>query len=595
MSLDSTTSSRSNIYGLLRRLLQEEGRKHVRGYALAFFFMGLVAATTALTAYLMSPVVKYIFIQKQGDYLMWLGGAIVAVYIVKGLASYAQQTTMARIGNRIIAGLQTKIFDHLLVQPLSFFTERHSSELISRNSFIASSVRESLSMIITAIGRDVLSALGLIVVMISQDPLLSLVVLVTMPPAILGSRYLKKRVKKLAKRRFTGMTEIATTIQETTQGVRVIKSFALEEIMRGRMHQSVQAFQRIADKIALLSNRSSPMMETLAGLAIAGVVMYGGWRVIGGAQDSEKFFAFITAVLMAYEPLKRLSKLQVDLNTSLIGVKMYFDFLDTAGSEDARENAKPVLRVDRGQIEFDHVSFGYRPDEPVLRDLSLVVEGGKTTALVGQSGGGKSTIVNLIMRLYHVDAGQIRVDGQPIEAVALPSLRAAMAHVGQDVFLFAGSIRDNIAAGRPRASEAEIIAAAKAAHAHEFISQFERGYATPVGERGLQLSGGQRARIAIARAVLKDAPIILLDEATAALDSESEVAVQMALEELCANRTVVVIAHRLQTVLRADKICVVENGRIVEEGTHAELLARGGRYFHLHAVHFRDEPHRRSA
>ncbi|WP_413993003.1 ABC transporter ATP-binding protein [Labrys okinawensis] len=290
-----------------------------------------------------------------------------------------------------------------------------------------------------------------------------------------------------------------------------------------------------------------------------------------------------------YAPSKALAKTNVGLNAAIAGVSMFYEIMDTPAGEGAVERAKPAFVKKGGTVVFDRVTFGYKPDEPVLRELSLHVEAGKTTALVGQSGGGKSTVVNLILRFYEPQSGVITIDGQDIGKVSIGSLREAMAYVGQDVYLFGGTIRENIAFGHPGASQEAIEAAAKAAYAHDFIQAFERGYDTEVGERGLQLSGGQRARIAIARAILRDASMILLDEATAALDSESEQAVQNALDDLCAGRTVVVIAHRLQTIQEADKICVIEAGRVVEEGTHEQLLARGGRYAYLHAVQFREE------
>jgi ATP-binding cassette subfamily B protein len=361
------------------------------------------------------------------------------------------------------------------------------------------------------------------------------------------------------------------------------------------MEAAIGSFRHAANKIAELGSRSGPIMETIAGFAVATVVVYGGWRVIHGGKTPGELVSFLGAMMLAYDPAKRLAKANVDLNSALVGVRMYYDFIDRPGLEEASAQPAEPLQVRGGKIEFDNVVLGYRPDEPVLRGTTLTAEPGVTTALVGQSGGGKSTILGMILRFYEPTSGRISIDGQDIAKVSLSSLRAATAYVGQDVFLFAGTIRENIAFGHPGASEEQIVAASKAAHAHAFISGFELGYETPVGGRGLALSGGQRARISIARAILKDAPIILLDEATAALDSESEMAVQTALDELCANRTVLVIAHRLQTIQQAEKICVVEGGQIVEEGRHDELLARRGRYFFLHAIQFRDEPARPAA
>jgi ATP-binding cassette subfamily B protein len=304
-----------------------------------------------------------------------------------------------------------------------------------------------------------------------------------------------------------------------------------------------------------------------------------------------EFFSVITALLLCYEPAKRLARLNIDLATNLLGARMLFEVLDSVPAEQESANL-PRIAVDKGRIAFEDVVFGYREGEPVLRGLSFIAEPGETTALVGPSGGGKTTVMNLIERFYDVESGTITIDGQPIAAVSRHSVRASVAMVSQDVFLFSGTVRDNIAYGRPGASPADIEAAARAAHAHDFIMGFAQGYESLVGEHGAQLSGGQRQRIAIARAFLKDAPILLLDEATAALDSESEAEVQRALRDLQANRTTLVIAHRLQTVVNADRICVIDAGRVVESGRHEELLARRGRYYNFHQLQFADQRER---
>jgi ATP-binding cassette subfamily B protein len=329
--------------------------------------------------------------------------------------------------------------------------------------------------------------------------------------------------------------------------------------------------------MARVSNRSSPLMETLGGFAVAGGLMYGGYSVVALGATPGQFFTFLAAFLMAYEPAKRLARLNIELNAGLIGARMLLEIVDSPASE-LSDDDKPSLALSESRVEFQDVSFAYRANEQVLNRMSFVAEPGKVTALVGPSGGGKSTVLALLLRFYEVSDGDILIDGQQIAKVSRKSLRQQTAYVGQDVYLFRDSIRNNIAFGKQGATEADIVEAAKAACAHDFIMSFPLGYDTPVGEHGTQLSGGQRQRVAVARALIKNAPIILLDEATAALDSESEKQVQEAIEHLCQNRTTIVIAHRLHTITHADTILVVEAGEIVERGRHDDLLRRNGRY-----------------
>jgi ATP-binding cassette, subfamily B, bacterial MsbA len=348
-------------------------------------------------------------------------------------------------------------------------------------------------------------------------------------------------------------------------------------VMRARLQDNVAELERENNKWARVALRSGPLMEALGGFAIAIAMIYGGFRVIETGATPGQFFSFLAAFMLAYEPAKRLARLNIDLHTALVGVRVLFDIVDSPATEPP-DSDKPPLRLTTARVEFSGVKFTYGRGDPVLHGINFVAEPGRVTALVGPSGGGKSTIFNLMLRFYDPDGGTITIDGQDISSVSRRSLRRQIAYVGQDVFLFRGSIRENIAFGKPEASEAEIVAAAHAACAHEFIVGFPLGYDTPVGEHGLQLSGGQRQRISVARALIKDAPIILLDEATASLDSESERQVQEAIAHLTQDRTTLVIAHRLHTVAHADRIFVIEQGAVVESGRHDDLLRRNGRY-----------------
>ena len=581
--LRSLLSSPSNA--TLRRLLTDQGSKHWKGYIFAFAMMGLIALTTSLSAWIIGQIVNKIFVGRDLKAVWEITAAIVAIYTVKGLATYGQQVILSRVGNSIVADVQRRIFDQMLRMKVSYYSRSHSSEFIARQSFIAQAASNVLNLLITTLSRDALTIVGLVIVMVSQDPLLSLFALMFVPLAAVGVRKIGIRVRKIMASEFQGAMQMMELLQETAQGIRIVKAFTLENFMRARQEKAITSFEAAANKLARVSSRTSPIMESLGGFAIAAVVLYSGYTVIIRGNQPGSLFSFITSVIMLYEPMKRVARLHVDLSSSLFGVSLLYDFLDEHDYEDDRPDA-PELEVTDGKIEFRDVVFGYRPGETVLHSISFVAEAGKTTALVGRSGGGKSTVMNLIMRLYEIGAGQILCDGQDIATVSLASVRRQIAYVSQENFLFKGSVRDNIAMGRPGASEEEIVAAAKAAYAHDFIMGFERGFDSPCGEHGMQLSGGQRQRIAIARAFLKDAPIILLDEATSALDSESEQAIQMALRTLCEGRTTIVIAHRLSTVAQADEICVLDRGRIVERGRHGELLAQGRTYSHIAQTQF---------
>jgi ATP-binding cassette subfamily B protein len=572
---------------LIRRLFLEHGKSHWRRYAVSFAMMAVGAGCTAGTAFIVGRGIDEAYSERNFAGVAAVGVALIVMFAAKGLATYGQAVTMSRIGNEIIAANQRRMFDKLLAQDAGFYADRHSSEFAARITFGAGSAAQVMNLVINALGRDVLSLVGLVAVMVWKAPLMALLAFMVMPPAVLTVLKLIKRVRAIAMTQFGGGADILKTMQETIQGFKVIKAFNLETAVRDQVYASIASVERASNKLARVSNRSTPLMEALGGFAIAAVFIYGGYRVLVLNLPPGELFSFITAFLLAYEPAKRIARLNIDLHNALTGVQVLFDVLDIPDREPAE--AKPDVAVMRGSIEFDRVSFAYKAGVPVLRQLSFMAKPGEVTAFVGPSGGGKSTIFNLVLALYRPDGGAIRIDSQDYGAVSAESIRRQIAFVGQDVFLFHGTIRHNIGLGRPGASEADIVAAARAAHADDFISQFPAGYDTMVGEHGAQLSGGQRQRVAIARALIRDAPIILLDEPTAALDSESERVVQDAMGKLIAGRTTLVIAHRLHTIAQADMIHVVERGGIVESGRHAELLARSGRYAAFHRVRFEQE------
>jgi len=572
---------------LIRRLITEQGATYWRRYLTAFGLMGVSAGVTALSAYILGQVINEAYVARNIRGIAMLSGVIVLLFMLKGAATYGHTVILSKISNAILANNQRRLFSKLMNESVAFFSTRHSSEFLARLTAGANSVTQVLNLLINAVGRDLLSLIALVAVMVTQDPYMSLLGFLVAPPAMLVLRKLVKRIKGLAHNQFTGTADIMETMQESLQGIRTVKAFNLEETMRDRINTGIDAVERNANKMARVSNRSSPLMETLGGFAVAGGLLYGGYSVVAMGATPGQFFSFLTAFLMAYEPAKRLARLNIELNSNLVGARMLLEIIDSQATEPA-DDELPALQLRESRVELRDVCFAYRRDEPVLRGMSFTAEPGKVTALVGPSGGGKSTVLALLLRFYEIESGQILIDDQNIAGVSRRSLRGQTAYVGQDVYLFRASIRENIAFGKKDASDAEIMAAAQAACAHDFIMGFPQGYDTPVGEHGTQLSGGQRQRIAVARALLKNAPIILLDEATAALDSESEKQVQEAIEHLCQGRTTIVIAHRLHTIMHADTILVVEGGEIVERGTHDELLRRGGRYASFFRLQHRD-------
>ena len=584
---DASAESYS-AFALVRRLLLDEALGHWRRYALALALMGIAAGATALGAYLIGTLTNEAYVSRNFQGIVVIGVLAMAVFATKGLSTYGAAVLLNYVGNSIVAKNQRRMFDKLLRENISYFADRHSSEFISRLTTGAAAVSQVINLLISAVGRDLMSLIGLSIVMVVQDPIMSIGGLIIAPPAVFFLRGMLRRVRHIARAQFAGGTRIIETMQEALQGMRMVKAFSLEDEMRRRLAVSVDAVESESNKMARVANRASPLMETLGGFAIALAMIYGGYRGIHGSGTPGQFVSFLAAFLLAYEPAKRLARLNIDLNNNLVGVRVLYEVIDSPPGE-LKDDDRPPLKLGTGQLEFADVDFAYRPGEPVLRGMSFQAQPGRVTALVGPSGAGKSTVFDLILRFYDIESGRILLDGQNIAGVSRHSLRSQIAYVGQLVQLFRGTIRENIAFGRIGASNDEIVAAAKAAHAHDFILGFPAGYDTPVGEHGMQLSGGQRQRIAIARALIKNAPIILLDEPTAALDSESEQNVQEAFAELRKGRTTLVIAHRLATIMHADSILVVENGLVVESGRHEELLRKGGRYASFYRIQLREQ------
>jgi ATP-binding cassette, subfamily B, bacterial MsbA len=575
---------------LVRRLTREFIRRHTGAIMLAFACMIVGAGSTALRAWLMQPALDWIFVGRQAAILMVIAGSALVLAIVKGLADYGDAVLMSRVGQRVITDVQAALYARLIRADLAFFNANASGTLISRFTNDVVLLRNAAANVLLAIGKDAVTVLFLMAVMFYQDWLLALVSCFAFPLAIRPIQRIGRRMRRVSADTQVEIGLLTTLLNQTFQGARHVKAYGMEAYEEARASALFERVFKLIDRANRTRARASPMMEALGGAAIAVVIAYGGYQVIHDARTPGAFFSFITALLLAYQPVKSLANLNASLQEGLAAAQRVFEVLDIEPEIRDLPDARP-LRVAGGEISFDSVRFSYQSHAVALDGVSLTVPAGSTVALVGPSGAGKSTVLNLIPRFYDVSAGSIAIDGQDVRGVTLSSLRAALALVAQEASLFDDTVRANIAYGRLSASDAEIDAAAMAAGADHFISELPQGYDTLVGEHGTRLSGGQRQRIAIARAMLKDAPILLLDEATSALDNESERHVRAALRRLMQGRTTLVIAHRLSTITGADLICIMDRGRIVESGKHAQLLARGGLYARLYETQFAaDEP-----
>ena len=573
--------------GYMGRLVVESFYSQGGLYAIAVLAMIAVAVTTAGSAYMMEFIVDAMTSPEMRGYAHIIASGVVILFLIKAVASYIQAVFLARAGNRIVATQQDRVYRKLLRHGVSFFTENDSSNLLMRSTSGAQAARQLIDVLVTGFVRDALTLVGLVVVMVYQQPVLSLMFFVVGPVALLGVRYLLKSVRSIMLSEFKSLAEIIRVLQETSAGIKIIKVFSLEDRMASRMDTAIRKVEQRSNDIARLQAIASPLMEFLAGLAVAGVLVVSTIGIAGSEQPtSGQLMSFITALLMAYEPAKRLSKMRIQIETCMVGVSLLFGLLDHEVTMKESPAARD-LRDGPGEIALRNVTFGYHGAIPVIENMNVTFEAEKTTALVGQSGGGKSTLFGLMMRFYDPDEGCVEIDGQDLRDISFSSLRSKISYVGQDTFLFSTTVMENLRCSAPEASDEDVIAAAKAAHAHEFIIALPDGYDAQVGENGTFLSGGEKQRIAIARAILRKAEILLLDEATSALDAESEALVKKAFDAMTQEVTVIVIAHRLSTVLEADKIMVIQDGAVVEEGSLNALMEKNGSFRKLFDQQFK--------
>ncbi|MET0598201.1 MAG: ABC transporter ATP-binding protein [Mesorhizobium sp.] len=570
--IPSKRAAPGDVVAVLRRILAENGRAYLWHYVLAVVCLLAVAATTAFSAWIMRDVINELFYRGRSDLIALVAGSIALAFVIRGLASYGQAVVLAKIGNNLVASYQRRIFDHLMRLGIDFFNDTRSGQLAARINENVNGIRDLLGMTLKSVAGDAVSLVALVAVMVMQEPVLSLIALLIGPPLVYTVNRLMRRLRKITRQSVEINARLIGAMQEATQGIAVVKAFTMEDQLSRKIAALVDDAEARQNKIARVSERVTPVAEMLAGFAIAGVIAYASYRAAYALQPPGSVFSFITALLLAYDPARRLARVQVNLERSLVNARMIYEILDMRPRQGDAPGA-PALSVSEGDVRFDGVTFAYGEGRPVLSDVTFRAAAGKTTAIVGGSGAGKSTLVALLERFHDVRTGSIEIDGQDIAKVTKRSLREAIAYVSQQPYLFEGTIRDNIRYGRESATDAEIEAAARLAQADAFIRQQPEGYDTLVGENGVTLSGGQRQRLSIARAIVRNAPVLVLDEATSALDNESEALVQAALAEVMKGRTTLVIAHRLSTVVHADHIVVLDHGRLVEEGTHADLLA----------------------
>ncbi len=557
-------------------------------FTVAVVCMVLYSATNGVMPFLVRSIFDDVFLNKREWALQVLPIVIVAVFLFRAVMSYGQSYLMEWIGQRIIADVRNQLNAHFQSLSLSFYNRTPTGTLISRMTNDVGLMRSALTDAAASVMKDATSLVSLVIVAFYMDWVLALISFVVFPITVLPLLRLSRRLRKFTRRGQVTLGKLSTLLQETIQGNRVVKAFGMEEYEKRRFEEESERLVELSLRAARIKAFTTPMMEVLASFGIAGVVWYGGTSVLEGGRTPGQFIAFFTALILLYDPFKGLTKTNNVVQQGIAAATRIFEMLDTPSEVVDLPGAEPLVAF-RDGIRFEQVVFRYG-EAPVLREVDLEIRRGEAVALVGRSGGGKSTLADLIPRFYDVTAGAITIDGKDLRSLTIASLRAEIAVVTQFTFLFNDTVRNNIAYGVPGTSPEKIEEAARAANAHHFIRELPHGYDTVIGELGVKLSGGQRQRVAIARALLKNAPILILDEATSALDNESERLVQEAIEHLMAGRTTLVIAHRLSTIRSASRIAVLDRGRIVEQGTHTELLAQGGEYRRLYDMQFRDEP-----
>ncbi len=583
-----SSQKRQGTLPLLKRMIRTYLRPYFGQVFVAVLIMACAAGLTASFALMIEPVFDDILTNGRLSVVWGLAFTVLAIFVLRGILTYLHTVQLNKIGQMVASDIQNHMMSHFMTLDLRFFHANPSGQLLSRIVNDVNVMRQTVSELAINLGKNFLSLVFLIGVMFYQDWKLSIAAFVFFPLCAIFVAWTGRRLRKMSGRNQDYMASLSELLSQVFQGIRLVKAYGMEDHEKAQTAQAVAKLRNNIVKATRIGNLSTPVIDTLVGVVVFGVIVYGGYQIAAGLTTPGKLISFITAFSLAYEPLKKLAKLNNNLQAGLGAADRVFALLDTRSMVTEKEGA-PALQVVQPDIRFDRVSFKYEAEQrSALNDVTFLIPGGKVTALVGRSGSGKTTIMNLIPRFFDVVDGSVSIDGHDVRDVTLNSLRENMALVSQDITIFNDTVWANIGYGRKGAYQDEIIKAAIAAEADSFIRQLPNGYDTVLGEEGLKLSGGQKQRIAIARAILRDAPILLLDEATSALDNEAERAIQETLYELQKGRTALVIAHRLSTVQNADQIIVMEDGRVAEIGRHDDLMARGGVYARIYQAGMRE-------
>ena len=578
---------------ILKRIWRDHTKKYIWALIGAMAITSLTAMTEAYSVSLLKPIFDKGFIDRDNKVLAILCIQIITLYFVKGWFYFAQTLILSHISTKTVQSIQQRVFTHLISLDMSYFNRHSSGQMLSRIINDCNSITNIAINFITNIFKDLITCISMFGLMMFYSWKMCLVIFLFFPVGAFAVGIINRKVKSAMFNSTQKSAEFVSQISESLQNVKIIKSYCMEKFEASRIKNILNNMFKISMSVVRNTAVATPVIEGLSGIILSGIIIFGGYQIAHGGLTTGGFVTFLGAWVSVYKPLKSLINFRVQLQTAMVSAERVYEIIDTKPSIKDSENVTDLKNV-KGNIEFKDVCFEYESGKPILKNINMTIPAGKTVALVGASGGGKTTIVNLIPRFFEPTSGQILIDGEDIRNVSQKSLRQNTSLVSQEVILFDDTIRNNIAYGKGEieyttVSDAEIVKASKSANAYEFITAMTDGYETRIGEKGVRLSGGQKQRISIARAIIKNAPILLLDEATSALDTESEFEVQTALDNLMKNRTTIVIAHRLSTIKNADMIYVIEKGKIIEQGNHETLLAKNGEYAKLYNMQFKQK------